>query len=84
MVRPDKKPEEVFHLVIEEIEKIKKESVTPEELKKVKTRFKTNFVNRLERVLSRAMLLCKFELYDGDASLINFELEKYMLRRKKI
>lgn len=83
IVRPNKKPEEALHLVIEEIERVKKESVTPEELKKVKTRFKTNFINRLERVLSRAMLLCEFELYDGDAGLINFEPEKYMAVTEK-
>lgn len=83
IVRPNKKPEEALHLVIEEIERVKKESVTPEELKKVKTRFKTNIINRLERVLSRAMLLCEFELYDGDAGLINFEPEKYMAVTEK-
>lgn len=83
MVRPDKKPEEALQLALEEIEKVKKESVTPDELKKVKSRLKTNFINRLESKLSRAMLLCEFELYDGDANLINFELDKYMAVTEK-
>lgn len=78
MVRPDKRPEEALSIALEEIEKIKKEPVNPDELKKVKSRLKTTFINRLESKLSRAMLLCEFELYDGDANLINFELDKYM------
>ncbi len=83
MVRPDKKPEEALVLALEEIEKIKKEPVNPDELKKVKSRLKTSLINRLESKLSRAMLLCEFELYDGDANLLNFELDKYMAVTEK-
>ncbi|GEM_PF-78809 len=83
MVRPDKNPEEALKIALDEIEKIKKDFVTSDELKKVKARFKTSFINRLERALSRAMLLCEFELYDGDANLINFELDKYMALTEK-
>lgn len=83
MIRPDKKPEEALVLALEEIEKIKKEPVNPDELKKAKARLKTSFINRLESKLSRAMLLCEFELYDGDANLLNFELDKYMAVTEK-
>ncbi|MGQ9618453.1 MAG: M16 family metallopeptidase [Candidatus Aminicenantia bacterium] len=83
MIRPNRTPEQALQVALEEIEKIKKEYVKPEELKKVKSRLKRNFINRLENCLSRAMLLCEFELYDGDANLINSELEKYMVITEK-
>ncbi len=83
MVRPDKKHEEALNLALEEIERVKREPVSSEELKKVKSRLKARFISRLESYLSRAMLLCEFELYDGDANLINTELDKYMAVSEK-
>ncbi|MEW6455174.1 MAG: pitrilysin family protein [Acidobacteriota bacterium] len=83
MVKPDKNPDEVFQIALDEIEKIKKVPVLSEELQKAKNRLKSSMINILERNLYRAMFLCEYELYDGDANLINTELDKYMAVTEK-
>ena len=78
MIKPDKNLTDVLNVALDEIEKVKKTAVNPEELHKVKNKLKTRTLGYLEKNLGRAMFLSEYELYDGDANLINTELDKYM------
>ena len=65
-------------LMDEEIEKIKKEGITAEELAKVKTQFKAGFIDQRETVMNKAEELHHYIWYHNDLSVINTELDTYM------
>jgi zinc protease len=47
-------------------------------VQKAKNLIRAQYVDALQTNLGRAMMLTEFLLYDGDAALINTELERYM------
>jgi zinc protease len=78
--------EEVEKLVDQEVDRIKKEGVPADELQKVKNQLRlsrftcvsTIECTSLQSPLGRAIALAQFTLFDGDPSLINSELDRYL------
>ena len=68
--------EDAEKAVEEELEKMKNELVTESELQKVKNKTESMIAFEDMSVMSRANSLAYYELL-GDASWMNFELEKY-------
>jgi predicted Zn-dependent peptidase len=84
--KPDIRSEDVRAIVEAEIERIKTEGVTADELIKVKSQYRLDrFVSgsegeysSLQTALGRALALGEFALFDGDPSLINSEMDRYL------
>ena len=70
------KIEEAEKAVEEQLDKMKKELVSEEELQKVKNKTESMIAFEDMSVMNRANSLAYYELL-GDASWMNFELEKY-------
>jgi zinc protease len=64
--------------VQEEIDKLQKQPVDAKEMERDKTLLRANQVRGLQSSLSRAQALAQYELADGNAGLINTELEKVL------
>lgn len=60
-----------------EIADVASKGISERELEKAKNRVRAALVFELETNLSRSMQLAQFELYSGDANLINREAERY-------
>jgi zinc protease len=77
-----RKPEESFEkvrgLIAAEAAKIGGEGVTPAELERVKTKFRSDWVRAQETRLGRAQRLLQDALLDGDPEVANQELDRYM------
>lgn len=71
-------PEDVEAAMNVEIERLKEELVTQEELKKLRNQIESSFVTRNASVAGVAESLANYHMYFGDANLINTELERYM------
>jgi predicted Zn-dependent peptidase len=56
---------------------------TDEEMKKLKNRMRARFLLGLQSNFARAQKLAELELYRGDASLLNAELDKYLAVTKE-
>jgi zinc protease len=69
---------DVQKLVDSQISDLARLGPTDDEMKKLRARVSANFLLGLQSNLSRAQRLAEFELYRGDASLINAELDKYL------
>jgi zinc protease len=84
--KPEAKAEEVQRIIEAEVERIKTEGVDADELLKVKNQYRLDrFVSgsegeytSLQTPLGRALALAEFTMFDGDPSLINTELERYL------
>jgi zinc protease len=84
--KPDVKGEEVQSIVEAEIERIKTEGVTADELIKVKRQYRLDrFLSgsegeysSLQTALGQALALGEFAMFDGDPSLINTEIDRYL------
>jgi predicted Zn-dependent peptidase len=84
--KPDVKGEAVKAIIEEEIERVKKDGVTVEELDKVKNQYRlARFLEgtegeytSLQTALGRALALAEFTMFDGDPSLINTEIDRYL------
>lgn len=82
--KPEVKPEQVLSAIEAEIERIKAEGITPEELTKAKNQYRLGrFLGgdeyaSLQTALGRALALAEYALLDGDPSLINSEMDHYM------
>jgi len=62
--------------ILEEIEKVKNELISPEELEKIKARAKADFINNLKSNKGMAMQLAYYELVNGDWQKLFRELDK--------
>ncbi len=78
VTNPNKSLKKVKELMLEEIRKIAKEGVKPEELQKAKNITETQFISEKKNVLEKASILARYQAYFNDPSLINNELKKYM------
>ncbi|MFI5306034.1 MAG: M16 family metallopeptidase [Polyangiales bacterium] len=65
-------------VIWKELADIADKGVTERELQKAKNRVRSMFVFELETNLPRAMHLAEFEMYDGDANLLNEEAARYL------
>jgi zinc protease len=65
-------------VIDEELQRLAAGGVTEHEVQKAKNLIRAQYVDALQTNLGRAMMLTEFLLYDGDAALINTELERYM------
>lgn len=72
------KPNDVAKLLDAEVEKLGDKGPTDAEMDKVKARLASRFVLGLQSNIARANLLAEFELYWGDATLLNAELPRYL------
>jgi predicted Zn-dependent peptidase len=68
--------EDAEKAVEQELDKMKTELVSEQELQKVKNKTESMIAFEDMSVMSRATSLANYEIL-GDASLMNFELEKY-------
>ncbi|MBX3229965.1 MAG: insulinase family protein [Labilithrix sp.] len=69
---------DVQKVIDAQIAELAKNGPTDDELKKVRARTQSGFILGLESNIGRANKLAEFELYRGDASLLNKELDKYL------
>ena len=76
MARPGWDPGEIEKLLYVEIERVKNEPVTDDELAKVRIELRREHIQSLESTLSRAMALGQLAVYYNDPGLINTQLDK--------
>jgi len=65
-------------VINEEMQRVKTELISEEELQKLKNQQESQFVNSNTTIAVRARNLASYHLLYGDANLINTELERYM------
>jgi zinc protease len=69
---------EAREVVYRELADIAKRGITERELQKAKNRMRSYFVFGLQSNLQRAQRLAEFDLYWGDANLLNTEPDRYL------
>jgi predicted Zn-dependent peptidase len=68
----------VRKLIFRRIDEIAKRGISERELQKAKNRVRSEFVFALSSNLRRAMRLCEYETYWGDANLLRDEVDRYL------
>jgi len=84
--KPEAKVNEILAVVQGEIERIKTAGVTAEEVAKVKNQYRLDRFQSgaegentsLQTALGKALALAEFTMFDGDPSLINGEIDRYL------
>jgi zinc protease len=71
-------PEVLEKGINEELEKIKKEPITEQEMQKLRNQFESRMVNSNTTIASRATNLANYHTFYGDANRINTELDNYL------
>ncbi len=71
------KPAELEKSMEDEIEKVKKEGITEDEYKKLQNQAESDFVEQNQKDLGVATNLATYYTFQGNANLINTELERY-------
>jgi zinc protease len=71
-------PEVLEQGINEELEKIKKEPITEQEMQKLRNQFESRMVNSNTTIASRATNLANYHTFYGDANRINTELDNYL------
>ncbi|MDN4166178.1 pitrilysin family protein [Cytophagales bacterium LB-30] len=72
------KPEDLEAAMDVEIEKVKNELITEEEFQKIRNQVENDFVSGNATMAGIAESLANYQMYFGDANLINTEIERYM------
>ena len=75
---PEQSIERLEQQLLAEIERIKREGVTPEEFRKARNIREARFVTGKKATLEKALTLARYAAQYGDPNLINTELERYM------
>lgn len=65
-------------VIFRTLEEIAEKGITERELEKARNQIRSRFVFGLSSYMSRAMRLGEFELYFGDANLLNEEADRYL------
>jgi predicted Zn-dependent peptidase len=85
--KPDVKSDDVQATIEAELEKLKKERVSDKELSKVKNQYRlARFLGSgpegeyasLQTAMGRALALAEYTMFDGDPSIINTEIDRYL------
>ena len=85
--KPDVKSDALERIIDAEIERVKTEGVTVEELRKTQNQYRLGrFLGggaegeyaSLQTALGRALALAEFTMFDGDPSLVNTEIDRYL------
>jgi zinc protease len=71
-------PELLEQGINKELEKVKNELISAEEMQKLKNQFESRMVNSNTTIASRANNLANYHTFYGDANRINTELENYL------
>jgi zinc protease len=71
-------PGQVEEAINAEIAKAQEELMSEEEFQKLRNQIEAEFITRNGRIAGIAESLANYEMYYGDANLINTELERYM------
>jgi predicted Zn-dependent peptidase len=71
-------PEDVEAAMNEEIERMKTELISDDELQKLRNQIENGFVSANSSVAGIAESLANYRMYFGDTNLINTEVERYM------
>lgn len=66
-----------------EVEKVQKELITDEEFQKLRNQIESNFIASNTTVAGIAGSLATYEMFFGDANLINTEIDRYMAVTKE-
>ncbi|HKA17505.1 MAG TPA: pitrilysin family protein [Blastocatellia bacterium] len=84
--KPEAKNDDILAIIRDEIERIKSDRVTAGELEKVKNQYRLDQFQSgqegeytsLQTPLGKALALAEFTMFDGDPSLINTEIDRYL------
>jgi predicted Zn-dependent peptidase len=76
--KPGHTTEAIRATIQEEIERLATEGPTEEEMEKLRNTLLNDAVRSRQSTLFRAQRLAEFALYDGDPSLVNREIERYL------
>jgi predicted Zn-dependent peptidase len=71
-------PAEARALLYQEIDRVAREGVTPQELTKARNRARAALVFGLQTTEDRAQRLAEYEMYFGDAAILRTELGRYL------
>lgn len=71
-------PKQLQQSIDEQVEKLQADLISEREFQKVRNQIEADFVSRNGTVAGIAESLANYEMYFGDANLINTELERYM------
>lgn len=71
------KPEDVEKSMLAEVEKVRTGNISDEEYTKVINQAENTFISKNERMIGVVENLATYHTYQGDANLINTELERY-------
>ncbi len=71
------KPEELESAMITEIDKVKANGITEEEYKKLQNQAESDFVSQNQKDIGVATNLATYYTFQGNANLINTELDRY-------
>lgn len=69
---------QIQSLIEEAVSDIARNGVSQEELDRIKTKFRSNWIRSSQTALGRAQTLLKAALLDGDPEIVNGELDRYM------
>lgn len=75
LYNPTFKTNQIVDQLQEEVAKLQNAPVDAKELERVKTQLRANRIQGIQSSLSRARMLAQYEVTDGDAGLINTELD---------
>ncbi|MBP7642673.1 MAG: insulinase family protein [Saprospiraceae bacterium] len=76
-------PKELEEAMNEEIKKVQTEMMSDTEFQKLRNQVESDFVSANSRVAGIAESLANYQMYFGDANLINTELERYLAVTKE-
>jgi len=76
-------PQEVEAAMNEEVERLKTELISDEELQKLKNQIESNFVTSNASMAGIAESLANYHMYFGEANLINTEINRYLAVTKE-
>jgi len=71
-------PQELEEALDAEIEKVKEELISEREFQKLRNQVESSFISSNSTVAGIAESLANYEMYFGDANLINTEIERFM------
>lgn len=76
--KPEVSPERLQAIIDDEIKKLMHSGVPPQALKRVKTKFKSDWVVGAQAALGRAWILLRHAALDGNSARANGELDRFM------